>query len=86
VTVQFWLADLDRYGNPKLIDGAHQDRAGAEQAATLIRRLGLSGDQNFAVAEVRLSKLTGEHGPVDEEAIATLNAIGLRPAAPEVQL
>ena len=77
--VQFWLAELDRYGNPKLVDGAHQERSRAEEAATIIRRLGLAMDRRFAVAEVRLSGLTGEHGPLNEEAIQTLNDIGLRP-------
>lgn len=78
--VQFWLAELDRYGNPKLVDGAHQERSRAEEAATIIRRLGLAGDRLFAVAEVHLSELTGAHPPVNEEAIKALNAIGLSPA------
>lgn len=75
---QFWLASLDRHGNPKLVDGAHRERCGAEKALTLIRRLGLDRGEEFAIAEVRLSDPTGEHAPVNEEAIATLNAIGLR--------
>lgn len=79
VAVQFWLAELDQYGNPKLTDGAHPDRDGAEKAATIIRRLGLDRESRFAVAEIHLSELTGEHGPLDEGSIATLNAIGLRP-------
>lgn len=77
--VQYWLADLDQYGNPTLVDGAHSDRGGAEEAATLLRRLGLAGQRNFAVAEIRITALTGEHGTIDEQAIGTLNAIGLRP-------
>lgn len=75
---QWWLAELDMYGNPSLTDGAHGDRAGAEEALTIFKRLGLSGERRFAIAEVRLSEPTGEHGPVNEEAIATLNSIGLR--------
>lgn len=76
--IQYWLAELDQYGNPKLIDGAHSDRDGAEEAATLLRRLGLAGVRKFAVAEVRITALTGQHGPLNEEALGTLNAIGLR--------
>lgn len=76
---QWWLAELDVYGNPKLADGAHDKRGGAEEALTLIRRLGLAKERRFAIAEVRLTEPTGKHGPVNEEAIATLNAIGLRP-------
>lgn len=76
---QWWLAELDVYGNPKLADGAHNKRDGAEEALTLLQRLGLAKERRFAIAEVRLTEPTGEHGPVNEEAIATLNAIGLRP-------
>lgn len=78
---QWWLAELDRYGNAKLCDGPHQDRGGAEQAATLLRRLGLVRGRTFAVAEVRLTEITGEHDPVNEDAVETLNTIGLRPNA-----
>lgn len=75
--VQYWLAELDRYGNPKLVDGAHQQRSGAEEAATILGRLGLASERRFAIAEVRLSELTGEHPPVNDDAIRTLNSIGL---------
>ena len=78
---QWWLAELDMHGNPELTDGAHSVRAGAEKALTLMQRLGLAKDRHFAIAEVRLTEPTGEHGQINEEAIATLNAIGLRPNA-----
>ena len=83
---QWWLAELDVYGNPKLADGAHDKRDGAEEALTLIQRLGLAKERRFAIAEVRLTEPTGEHGPVNEEAIATLNAIGLRPNGQDKRL
>ena len=76
---QWWLAELDQYGNPTLADGAHREMAGAEEALTILKRLGLAGERRFAIAEVRLSEPTGQHPAVDEESIATLNAIGLRP-------
>lgn len=74
--IQFWLAELDRYGNPTLIDGAHGAREGAEEALTLRRRLPmLSTDgRKFAIAEVRLSEPTGVHGPLNEEALDSLGA------------
>jgi hypothetical protein len=78
---QWWLAELDQYGNPSLTDGAHGERAGAEEALTLLKRLGLAGARRFAIAEVHLTDPTGQHAAVDEESIATLNAIGLRPNA-----
>jgi hypothetical protein len=37
---QFWLAEIDQHGNPTLHDGSHADRAGVEQAAYLLTRLG----------------------------------------------
>ena len=79
MSTQWWLAELDQYGNPRLEDGAHTDRSGAEKALSIRNRLGLSRDRKFAIAEVRLSEPTGAHDQLNEEAIATLNAIGLRP-------
>ncbi len=78
---QWWLAELNRYGNARLADGPHKARLGAEQALYLLRRLGMVGERQFAIAEVRLTPPTGEHAPANEEAIATLNAMGLRPNA-----
>lgn len=76
---QWWLAELDQHGNPKLCDGAHSDRQGAEHALYLIQRLGLARDRRFAVAEVRLTEATPDPRGANEEALATLNAVGLRP-------
>lgn len=75
--VQFWLAELDVNGNPKLVDGAHRDRSGAEEALTLRKRLVRltnTEGKRFAIAEVHLSEPTGEHGPLNEEAIEVLNS------------
>lgn len=51
---QWWLAELDIHGNPKLIDGAHYDREGAEKALVIFRRLGLIKDRRFAIVEVMI--------------------------------
>lgn len=70
--VQWWLAELDQYGNPSLIDGAHEDRHGADQAAYLIRSIGLGGGRarRFAVARVELIEVNeSNHGIVNDEAI-----------------
>jgi hypothetical protein len=74
--VQFWLAELDRYGNPTLVDGAHSERDGAEEALTLRKRLPMlsTGGKRYAIAEVHLSEPTGEHGPLNEDALAELGA------------
>lgn len=76
---QFWLAELDKHGNPKLVDGAHSDRAGAEEALTLFTSmscLGLSTEgRRYAIAEVNLSEPTGEHKPANQDAIDILNSI-----------
>ena len=71
--VQWWLAELDVHGNPTLIDGAHDDRQGADQAAYLIRSIGLGGGKvrNFAVARVELTEVDEHnHGVVNKDAIA----------------
>ena len=79
---QFWLAALDQYGNPKLVDGSHANRAGVEQALYLIRSLGLEGERTFACAEVVLTPVEAQAHNTNEEAIATLQSIGLRPNGP----
>jgi hypothetical protein len=70
-TIQFWLAELDQYGNPSLIDGSHSERDGAEKALTLRKSLAMinTNGRRFAIAEVRLSEPTGEHGPLNQKAI-----------------
>ncbi len=75
MSTQWWLAKLDRYGNPTLCDGAHSDRAGADRAFYLFGRLGLSKDgERYAIAEVRLSEPAANAEGVNEDAIDTLNA------------
>lgn len=71
---QFWLAELDRYGNPTLIDGAHSDRSGAEKALVLRERLPIfnTEDREFAIAEVLLTEATGNHAGLNEDAISAL--------------
>jgi hypothetical protein len=77
--VQYWLADIDRYGNAKLVDGSHSDRAGADKAAALFARLGLGQSRTYAVARVELSPVQEYRGALNEEAIRTLNESGLKP-------
>ena len=52
---QWWLAELDRYGNPTLVDGAHDSRDGAEKALRTWRLCGLNKGWSYAIAEVRLN-------------------------------
>jgi hypothetical protein len=78
-TEQHWLAELDQYGNASLIDGPHPDRAGVEQAAYLLERLGLKKGRRFAAAHVLLSEVEAKPHDTNEDALATLNAAGLRP-------
>ena len=76
--MQWWLAELDRYGNPKLIDGAHSERQGADQAAYLIRSIGLGGatPRRFAVARVELTEVDERnHEIVNEEAVAACKSM-----------
>lgn len=78
-TPQFWLASLDQYGNPTLVDGSHAERAGVEQALHLIRSFGLERGRRFACAEVALTPVEAIAHDTNEEAVTTLQAIGLRP-------
>lgn len=78
--VQWWLAELDQHGNPRLCDGAHSEKLGAEKARYLYKRLGLDRcGQRYAIARVELWPAEAKPQPVEEEAIASLNSIGLRP-------
>ena len=72
---QFWLAELDQYGNAKLLDGPHTDADGAEQALTILRKLNceITEGRIFAIAEVHLSTPTGDHTPINQKAIDILN-------------
>ncbi|EBK6743100.1 hypothetical protein DQ691_23950 [Salmonella enterica] len=73
---QYWLAELDQHGNPTLIDGAHSDRNGAEEALALRKRLPMISTEGrrFAIAQVNLSEPTGQHGELNEDALKALGA------------
>ena len=73
--VQYWLAEVDQYDNPALIDGAHQNEEGANQAAYLIQAMNLGGNRprKFAVARVELSECVPTSAGINHEAIAIIN-------------
>ena len=72
--VQYWLAELDQYGNPKLIDGAHSDAQGANKAAYLITAMKLGpANRRFAVARVELTECKPSAAGVNLEAVRTIN-------------
>lgn len=78
---QYWLAELDQYGNPTLIDGAHSDAQGANQAAYLINAMNLGKkERRFAVAKVELSECIPSAAGVNLEAVRTINAAQQRSA------
>lgn len=81
--VQWWLADIDQYGNPALTDGAHSDRAGADKAAYLINAMGLGQGRKFAVARVELSDPKPSAEDVNHEAIAQNNRAAIAAAKGE---
>lgn len=78
---QWWLASLDKYGNPKLEDGAHSERAGANQALYLINSLNLGAGKKFAVVKVQLFDAAPDSKGVNHEALATLSAAQIGGAA-----
>ncbi|RQS39742.1 hypothetical protein DIE01_16120 [Burkholderia sp. Bp8990] len=74
--VQWWLAELDQHGNPKLSDGAHSERAGADKAMYLIQNLGLNKNgKRWAVARVELSEPQPSAKGVNMDAVASCRAM-----------
>lgn len=74
---QWWLATLDRHGNPTLCDGAHSHRAGADRAAYLVERLRLQlgrPSERYAVVRLEIYAPQPNADGVDEGAIDRLNA------------
>lgn len=70
--VQWWLATVDQYGNPKLVDGAHSDQAGANQALYLINALGVGAGRSYKVAKVELFDAVPDGSSVNHKALASL--------------
>ena len=77
--VQWWLAELDQYGNAKLCDGPHDARSAVERALYLRQRLGMAKMKRFAAAEVMLTEVVAAPHGANEEALRFLNDAGLRP-------
>lgn len=75
MTTQFWLARLDQYGNPTLVDGAHGERAGVEKAMYLFQRLHLAKGEVYACAEVIITPVDAVPHGANEEAIKTLTSV-----------
>ncbi|CDN60002.1 hypothetical protein I35_1479 [Burkholderia cenocepacia H111] len=74
--VQWWLAELDQYGNPKLSDGAHSERAGADKAMYLIKSLGLDNKgKRWAVARVELSEPRPSSDGVNHDAVSACRSM-----------
>lgn len=69
---QWWLAELDMHGNPTLVDGAHEDRAGADNAMYVYERLRITHGKRYAVALVILYQPQPNSDGVDEEVIDIL--------------
>jgi hypothetical protein len=74
VKTQYWLAELDQYGNPTLVDGPHLRASGANKAAYLIEsmHLGKPG-RRFAVAKVQISPCVPSSKGVNQKAIGIIN-------------
>ena len=74
--VQWWLAEIDQHRNPKLSDGAHSERAGADKAMYLIKNLGLDDKgKRWAVARVELFEPHPCADGVNQDAVSTCRAM-----------
>jgi hypothetical protein len=78
--VQWWLAELDQYGNPTLTDGMHSDRAGANRAFYLHGAFGFTKGERYAVAKVELFEPVADGSGVNHEAVETVQAAMLAAA------
>lgn len=67
--VQFWLAELDRWGNPKLIDGSHDDRAGVERAVYLHQQLGFAKCKTLACVRCEITPVEASSDGVNQESL-----------------
>ena len=76
---QLWLARLDQYGTASLVDGPHSERSGVERALYLFDRLGLSAGRSYVCAEVIITPVEAAAHGANEDALNTLNSIGLKP-------
>ena len=75
----WWLAELGPHGYSKPIDGPHDSREGVEEAAYLMARLGLQKGRTFVCAEIIETPVAAKPHDANEDALNTLNSIGLRP-------
>lgn len=78
---QYYLGKLTRHGGiASLDDGPHDEEQGAHEAYYLLQRLGLlKKDAEYAVVRCEISAPRPDSSGVNEEALNTLNSIGLRP-------
>jgi len=80
IDVQWWLAELDRYGNPTLVDGPHSDAEGCEKALYLRRSIAVLArkvqGKRFAAVRVQIFPVEAKSHDSNHEAIAILNAAG----------
>ena len=72
-TPQWWLAEIDQYGNARLVDGSHSTREGADRAAYLIGAMNLGPGKRYAVARVELSEPQPSSRGVNHVAIDEIN-------------
>lgn len=70
---QWWLAQLDRYGNPTLKDGAHPEQKGAQKARYLYRSLNLDDPNvNYSIVKLEFYPPDASSEGVDHDAINIL--------------
>ena len=73
---QWWLADVDKYGNVTLVDGAHSSRDGANEAYYLYKRLNMVRER-MMVVKCELYEPEENKENVNEDALDILNSIKL---------
>jgi len=74
MTEQWWLARLDRYGNPTLCDGPHPDKEGVGRALHLYKVLKLDMGERYGAVRLEVFEVEPNACGVNEEAVETINA------------
>ncbi len=70
IRVDWWLAEVSRYGYASnLVDGPHSSRDGVEQAAYLIRGLGLQRDRKFCCVRIEQTEVEPKRHDANESAM-----------------
>lgn len=71
-SVQWWLAECDAHGNPKLTDGPHSDAKGVRRALYVINGLGLRRERPMVACRVEMFEVVPDGEGCNESALSDM--------------